>query len=94
MKKDTIEDYLMLKGLKPHFRGFAYLVDAISTYRLGMMMTKQLYPEIAKMHSSRPTMIERCIRNAINDAGLNQSNSEFIALAHLMCKRREEQKTT
>lgn len=65
----TIAGRLDSLGVPPHFKGYHYLVDAIRlvVYDLTLLhtVTKDLYPAIARRHSTSPERVERAIRNAI-----------------------------
>lgn len=59
-------------GMMPHLLGFKYLragVRLVSTDRCPLRgVTKILYPDLAKMHGTDPSSVERCIRHAIQAA--------------------------
>ena len=79
--------YLLIEcGIYPTSRGFAYLQDAIVLCYKDedkmYLITKVLYPEIAKRHGTSPTAVERAIRYAIhNSKSEHRANSKFIASA-------------
>ena len=49
-------------------RGTQYLREAVFFYEPYMLMTKQLYPEIARRVGVKPCCVERNIRTAIDKA--------------------------
>ncbi|NLY73775.1 MAG: sporulation transcription factor Spo0A [Firmicutes bacterium] len=68
-------------GIPAHFRGYAYLRDAIimaarEVEVLGNI-TKNLYPRIAEKYRSSPSGVESAIRHTI-EIGWERGNSEFI----------------
>lgn len=71
MKKATSQ--ILLKcGIPQHILGYKYLGTAIElvqkdeNYLEGV--TKELYPEIGKIHGSTVSRVERAIRNAVETA--------------------------
>lgn len=44
-----------------------------------MMITKNVYPEVAKHFGSTPERVERNIRSAVKAAGINATNGELVA---------------
>lgn len=71
-REDLVMSILQKIGISPSLKGYRYLSDAILTvsykpeYSSGI--TKILYPEIAKKHSTTPSRVERAIRHAIQVA--------------------------
>lgn len=63
-----MDNVLLELGHDDFNRGTAYLREAVKLYEPGMMMTKELYPAIAKAHRSTPARIERCMRHSIEKA--------------------------
>lgn len=64
--RELLEEF----GIPKHIKGYKYLFDAIIIYRerskdSGIMITKELYPEIAKIHNTIPSRVERAIRHAV-----------------------------
>lgn len=59
-------------GVPAHIKGYQYLRDAIGMVVEDMDMlsavTKELYPEIAKINNTTPSRVERAIRHAIEVA--------------------------
>ncbi len=80
-----IEQYLLDKGIKPHYSGFNQLVCAIklcqkdAKYLSGF--TTRLYPDVAKHLDTTAIRVERGIRTAITHSGLSQTISEFVCRA-------------
>ena len=64
--------YMRNLGMPCHIRGYHYVIDAISwcvfTPEIINMVTKGLYPEIAKKHKTTSSRVERAIRHAIEVA--------------------------
>ena len=68
INEQKMDNLLLELGHDDFNRGTAYLREAVKQYTPGMMMTKELYPAIAKAHGSTPSRIERCMRHAIEKA--------------------------
>lgn len=89
-----IEKYLLEKGIKPHYRGFKQLAYAIELcqknpkYLQGV--TTHLYPDISKDLSITIWQVEKNMRYAIINAGINKTVSEFLNFAILELKIRKE----
>lgn len=68
-------------GVPPHYKGFAYLREAVlmcaSSGYLSGALTKELYPALAERYSTTPGGVEAAIRNAIIAAWEN-GNQEAI----------------
>ncbi len=86
----TVSELLRRTGVPAHLQGYRYLKDAVQ-YVLNnggdlCGMTKELYPAIARMHSTVPARVERSIRHAIevawNRADLNELQRLFGATIH------------
>ena len=82
-----VEKYLLGKGLKPHIKGFWYIVEAINLVRQDKIYLREvcskLYPEIAEKYKDTASKVERAIRHSIFSAGTKMTNAEFIALAEI-----------
>lgn len=63
-------DQIMLGlGHRENLLGTQYLRDAVVLYASGYArMTKDLYPELAKMHGTIPSRVERAMRHSIETA--------------------------
>ena len=59
-------------GVPAHIKGYQYLrssiIMAVNDMDILNSITKQLYPTIAKEHSTTPSRVERAIRHAIEVA--------------------------
>jgi len=59
-------------GIAPHIKGFTYLKDAVlmvlEREDLLGLITKELYPTIAKKHQTTASRVERAMRHAIKSA--------------------------
>lgn len=77
-------------GVRPNLLGYRYLADAVALVsqrnELLRLITKELYPTLARWHQTTPTGVERAIRHAVEGAwqaqnsGRKPANSELIAL--------------
>lgn len=63
---------LFLSGIKPKFKGYIYLKEAIviayTNPESFNMLTKIIYPQIAEKYEVSPNKVERGIRTAIEKA--------------------------
>lgn len=77
MEKSVIE-IICSEGIPVNCRGFWYLKDAIifllENEEDHVLMTKDLYPEIAKRHHTSVAGVEKAIRNAICKTWEESSN--------------------
>lgn len=81
---------LQLIGIPPHIKGYQFLRDAIMMVVHDMsivnLITKQLYPVIAKEYNTAPSKVERAIRHSIevawNRGRLEIKNSIFGHTKH------------
>lgn len=68
-------------GMPTNLRGFHYLREAImilDDYSECIGVTKIVYPQIAKKHSTSAASVERAIRHAINVAWEHGEENEFV----------------
>lgn len=52
-------------GFRDNLKGSAMLRDAVIMWEPGMMLTKEVYPALAKKYSTTPAGVERSMRFAI-----------------------------
>ena len=68
----TVTDIIHEIGVPAHIKGYQYLrssiIMAVNDMDILNSITKQLYPTIAKEHSTTPSRVERAIRHAIEVA--------------------------
>ena len=60
-------------GVPAHLKGYYYLRDAIRIYAMsgspvGLSITNNIYPTVAKIYNTRPPLVEHAMRNAIEIA--------------------------
>lgn len=79
--EQTVTQFLHDMGVPTHIKGFTFLRDAVI---LGVediqnisLVTKVLYPGIAKKHQTIPTRVERAIRHAIEVAWSKGNNPKI-----------------
>lgn len=65
-----VTDLLQEIGVPAHFKGYAYLRDAVlwtlqDPHPIGGSLTKRLYPWLAEKYGATPGAVEAAIRNAI-----------------------------
>ena len=88
-----VVSYLEALGMPPHYKGRAYLKDAIVMVveRRDLLdrVTKELYPCLAAMHRTSPAKVERAMRHAI-ESTVQRGHLELIEqlFASLMDERR------
>ncbi|WP_081776990.1 sporulation transcription factor Spo0A [Exiguobacterium undae] len=79
-------------GIAPHIKGFTYLKDAVlmvlEREDLLGLITKELYPMIAKKHQTTSSRVERAMRHAIKSAW-----KEGMSENSLFAGRIEQQKS-
>lgn len=72
LEKQITESVLAV-GVPAHLKGYYYLRDCIRIYALSdsaldLSITNDVYPAVAKIYDTRPTLVEHAIRNAIEIA--------------------------
>lgn len=76
-----VTEILHRMGVPPHFKGFAYLRDAVLMYvKEGYYaggLTKEMYPALAKKYQTTMSGVEAGIRNALA-AAWEHGNTEYI----------------
>ena len=79
--ENMVTSYLSQIGIPGNIKGFSYLRTAIITVAenpdLLHSITAKLYPEVAKIHNTTPSKVERNIRNAI-DIAWNKGNRQVF----------------
>lgn len=81
MNRAKIEDTLLAMGVSAGIKGFTYIADAIQIFDergTDIQITKELYPDIAKKNSTKPSRTERAIRHAFKVARSHKGNSEVV----------------
>lgn len=77
---NKISYFLKSLGIKQYKKGFKYLRDAIrltmEDYSNIELITKIMYPKIAKLNGTTPSRVERAIRHCTKD--LNTANPHII----------------
>lgn len=64
----NVDKMLRELGHPANLSGTALLRRAACIYEPGMMMTKDLYPALARAVDSTPARVERCMRHSIETA--------------------------
>lgn len=57
-----VYNFLIKKGLPPHFKGFKYIYDAITCFTTDFD-TDNLYERIANKNNTTPVCVKRCIQH-------------------------------
>lgn len=82
MTKEYIENTLMELGFDPSMKGFHYIVSAEMILQENPesihAITKEIYPDVAKIHGSTASSVERSIRHAKISA-MNEDVDNYIA---------------
>ena len=75
--RHTVSNILQELGLSTKLNGFGYLREAIlEDLRCpGQMITKELYPKVAKICEANAIQVERSIRSAINKAWVRRDEA-------------------
>ena len=91
--KREISRMLCLSGIMPNNKGFTYLKEAIFIAycdpESNGTVTKIIYPEIAKKYSTKPKMVESCIKLAIEKAWNYGGENEFYKNAGFQWLKRK-----
>ena len=76
------EPVLLFLGLRMHLSGYSCLVEGIRLLRKNpeQGVTKELYPDIAKVCGGTSGRVERAIRTVIRDAWLRRDDRNWAAL--------------
>jgi two-component system response regulator (stage 0 sporulation protein A) len=77
-------------GVPAHLKGYYYLRDAIRIYAMseapvGLSITNDIYPTVAKIYNTRPPLVEHAVRNAIEIAwtrGNQDAIHEYFGYTH------------
>lgn len=64
----TIRYVLRKLGLRPDMVGFMYIEQAVTIWKPGDLIGKDIYPVIAKNNRTTINAVERAVRSAIHDA--------------------------
>lgn len=69
-KENKLKDLLLDLGIPRHLRGYRYIIRAVLLYEENpdQMMTKEIYPTVAKEFNVKGEQVERSIRHAIECA--------------------------
>jgi len=67
-----IAQLLLNMGIQPHLTGYKCLITAISTVQNGNSIPKNItstiLPEVAKVHKTTVSAVDRCIRHCLDKA--------------------------
>lgn len=80
-KAEDPDATLLLLGLRMNLAGYRCLVTAIRLLREdpGQSLTKELYPNVAKICGGTSSRVERAIRCTIHDAWINRDEKVWMA---------------
>lgn len=78
---NMVTDIIHEIGVPAHIKGYQYIrssiIMAVNDIDILNSITKQLYPDIAKMYQTTPSRVERAIRHAI-EVAWERGNQEMI----------------
>lgn len=76
------ESVLLFLGLRMHLSGYSCLVEGIRLLRENpeQCITKELYPDIAKICGGTSSRVEKAIRTVIRDAWIRRDDRNWAAL--------------
>lgn len=66
----ALENKMVWMGFRESTKGTPMLRDAIKMYFPGIMLTKELYPELAQKYNTTASCVERALRFAIEAAAM------------------------
>lgn len=90
------ESTLLKTGMRAHLKGFWYLCEAAALCETHaereLLLTKEIYPQIAKLHQTSAGNVERSIRHAIATLRSNNhlTNHEFLVCLRNANRERSE----
>lgn len=68
INEEKLEKVLLDLGYPESLSGTRYLREAVGLFLPGMAITKELYPQVARLNGTTPSRIERAIRHATQTA--------------------------
>jgi two-component system response regulator (stage 0 sporulation protein A) len=69
IKTGMLDEIMLGLGFRENLLGTQYLREAVALYASGYVrITKEVYPEVAKLCGTIPTRVERAIRHSIETA--------------------------
>ena len=68
MKNAVLDAYLRKLGFRENILGTNMIREAVALWRPGALMTKEIYPVVAKQCGSTASRVERAMRHAIETA--------------------------
>ena len=78
---NMVTDIIHEIGVPAHIKGYQYIrssiIMAVNDIDILNSITKQLYPDIAKVYQTTPSRVERAIRHAI-EVAWERGNQEMI----------------
>lgn len=74
------KDLIKVLGIMPRVKGYFYINEAVEIIRrkgeAPLLITKDIYPEVAQKYETSTECVERAIRTSINTAWM--SNREMV----------------
>lgn len=68
VNEEKMDNLLLELGHDDFNLGTAYIRQAVMIYEPGRLLTKEIYPAIAKQRHSTAARVERCMRHSIDKA--------------------------
>ena len=86
---EDVGNILKELGIAPSIRGYAYVKEAIlyvlsQDNQLSLLMTKDIYPMVAKAYNTTPQRTERAIRHAV-EMSWSRGNQEILEKYFYSC---------
>jgi len=79
---EKLKKYLKSKNIRPNLRGYYYTLTAVEIIRKTKIKTNiqmmKLYAAVAERHETKPSKVERNIRNLIAHTETRMTNGQFL----------------
>lgn len=95
---EEIGNILKELGISPSIKGYLYLKEAIlyvlsQDDQMNLLMTKDIYPRVAKIYKTTPQRAERAIRHAV-EMSWSRGNQEILEKYFYSCTNPNSGKPT
>lgn len=63
-----LRKFLLESGVYPNLKGYNFLIDAVKLVKQNpsIILTKHLYPTVAKLHNTTASKVERAMRHVVS----------------------------
>lgn len=93
-----ISNILHLLGIHTNMKGCQYIKEAVSMVvknrKEHMLITKIIYPDVAKRYHTTPERVERAIRNAIENMWFKNGSSTLDSMFGVAARGKKKKKPT